>query len=140
VGNDPTFTEIEIDNSDDYHDLFGGNLDWGDIGRAVGKNTNLRDISLSYDFDDPFGTRKTFDDLMKFLTAFAMNQSIRKRKLKIGGWDLDRLSFENSNSLFNALTQFFMNYQAFECLVVETSHNDERYTDQMCDIAVKLLR
>jgi hypothetical protein len=44
---------------------------------------------------------------MKFLTAFAMNQSIRKRKLKIAGWDLDRLSFENSNSLFNALTQFF---------------------------------
>jgi hypothetical protein len=139
VENDPTFTEIEIDDYDDYHDL--KRHDWGDIGRAIGMNKHLRDVSLlNYDFLNNL----SFDDVADFLNGFAMNRSIRK--LKITGWDFDWLYYyDKSTLLANILNQFFINNQAFECLVVDTSYEykDENFTDhlsQMCDFAVQLLR
>ena len=108
--NDPTFTELDV-----AHDGYLPPVDgWENFGMAIGRNTNLKRISL--DNHRPVYIAGVYrglpprEGLLHFLRGFTMNRSIKKMTL----WDWN-LSDEE---LCNRLALFFNNNHEFECLEV----------------------
>jgi hypothetical protein len=93
--------------------------DWEVLGRAIGRNTYLREIKFYYPFQDDIQT----EYLLKFLPGFAMNRSIQK--LIFTGLDLNdkvagRLNkVHPSEDVLTIFAQFFNDNEAFECLEVD---------------------
>jgi Ran GTPase-activating protein (RanGAP) involved in mRNA processing and transport len=118
--NDPTLTELVVgcfadeDEDEDFADFDyivpGG--DWECFGRAIGRNTTLKEVSFNTIGRDNID-RSTIhvECFQRFLPGFALNRSIQK------------LSFTtvslNSEGIWNILIPFFASSEAFQCLVVK---------------------
>jgi hypothetical protein len=92
---------------------------WEVLGRAIGKNSHLREVAF-YD---------CHEDLLTFLPGFSMIRSIQK--LRLAGLDLnDKVTGHPSEELLNMFAKFLNDNTAFECLEV-----DEERDNNLCAIA-----
>ena len=98
--NDPDLVDVTIRNFDclPHHD------GWERFGESVGKNTHLRELTMT-------GADITKEDMEKFFHGVAHNRSIRKLSLGYGGL------FDGE--LFNIMVPFFKNNGNFECLELD---------------------
>ena len=101
--NDPTLTEL--------HGYLPPADGWEEFGRAIGKNTHLKEIAfLGFDNDGVDRDVIPSKDFLNFLLVFALNRSIQK--LIFACWDLP-------DADWRILIRFFNDNQASESLEVE---------------------
>ena len=101
--NDPTLTEL--------HGYLPPADSLEEFGRAIGKNTHLKEIAfLGFDNDEVDRDVIPSKDFLNFLLGFALNRSIQK--LIFACWDLP-------DADWRILIRFFNDNQASECLEVE---------------------
>ena len=108
LNNDPSLTKLEVGynedgEGEDFSYFHPPGNDWLALGKAVGNNRHLLEISVDKRFI--FTER-----LLEFLSGLSMNRSIKK--LTITGWDLSVVEVRSN------LIRFFNENQAFESLTI----------------------
>jgi hypothetical protein len=109
LNNDPSLTKLEVGYKEDIEgDHFcyfhpPGN-DWLALGKAVGNNSHLQEISVDI-------SSVTTLRLREFVPGLSLNRSIKK--MTMTGWDFSVVEVQNN------LNRFFNGNHAFESLSVE---------------------
>ena len=103
VDNDPTLTSLSVGLFGTVHPSNAN--DWGSLGRAIGMNTQLRELSLRYVVIPlRYGLPTSEDALASFFSGLAMNRSIQTLKFECIEGLFGRRGYDSLVKLLNNCT------------------------------------